>query len=103
MGELVRLRDQTFEQQALDAKGLLAELAEAADWKRYRENKDDTDADPPDKVITAILGARALPFPPIDLVARAPFFSSTGQLVVQPGYHGVREYTSGWRAPSLVN
>jgi hypothetical protein len=84
--ELVRLRDETFELEALDTRGVLAELAEAADWIKSGEDGVAV-SDPPDKVVQAILGARTLPFPLIDTVARAPFFTRSGQLVVQPGYY----------------
>jgi hypothetical protein len=85
-GILVRLQEETHELEALDNNSLLAELTEAADWLKHTKNGE-ADADPPANVISAILGARRLPLPRIDSVARAPFFSREGKLVVQPGYH----------------
>jgi hypothetical protein len=84
-GILVRLRDKTSELEELDSKALLAELAEAADW--LKSGKDDTPADRPANVISAILGVPHLPFPQIDSVARAPFYTRDSKLVVQSGYH----------------
>lgn len=69
----------------LDADGLLAELAEAADWRKWTDAKL-RDAEPSSNIVRAIRGRRALPFPPIEGVARAPFFSADGELILHAGY-----------------
>jgi len=85
---MVRLRHETYELETLDARALLAELAEAADWLKHNSRSDEpAPADPSPNVISAILGTRSVPFPLIESVARAPFFTADGTLVVQPGYH----------------
>lgn len=71
---------------ALDAEGILAELAEAADWKKH-SGRLELDAEPSPSIIRAIRGRRTLPFPAIEAVARAPFFTAKCELVIKPGFH----------------
>ena len=87
-GILTRLNPDTSELEAVDDSSLLAELSEAADWKKRGKKKDSiVDADPPANVIRAIRGQRELPFAPIEGITRAPFFTCDGELVVRPGFH----------------
>lgn len=87
-GILTRLNPDTSELEAVDDSPLLAELSEAADWKKHGKKKNSiVDADPPANVIRAIRGQRELPFAPIEGIARAPFFTREGELVVRPGFH----------------
>ena len=77
---MARMPDDTYELQELDAKAVLAELAEVADWVKHDRKGNVVDADPPANVISAILGARRLPFPPIDSVAPRTVFHPRGQV-----------------------
>jgi hypothetical protein len=85
-GSMVRLRAKGDELEEVDSQVLLAELAEAANW--FVETKlGQMPVDPPPKVGMAILGTRQLPFPHLEGIVRAPFFTPEGELVVEPGYH----------------
>jgi hypothetical protein len=86
-GILTRLGRDGDTLDALDSDGLLAELSEDADWLRHGAEGAVVDAEPPPNVIRGIRGRRWLPFPPIEGVARAPFFSERGELVLSPGFH----------------
>jgi hypothetical protein len=88
-GILTRLRDNgdVVELEALDDAALLSELSEAANWYRYSRNDEATDADPPANVAKALRGSRQFPFPLIDAVVRAPFFTPDGSLITTSGYH----------------
>jgi hypothetical protein len=85
--EIMRREPATGNLETLDSKGLLAEAAEAVNWVKEARSGDTIPDAPPANVISAILGARRLPFPPIEGVARAPFFTREGKLVIQLGYH----------------
>src|SRR5262245_22484278 len=71
---------------ALDSDGLLAELSEVADWHKHG-GKGTLDAEPTASIIRGIRGRWKLPFPAIEGVARAPFFTEQGELVISPGFH----------------
>jgi hypothetical protein len=88
-GILTRLHDNgdVVELEALDDAALLSELSEAANWYRYSRNNEATDADPPANVAKALRGSRQFPFPLIDAVVRAPFFTRDGLLITTSGYH----------------
>jgi len=88
-GILTRIRNHggPADLEEVDDRGLLARLADAADWFRTNAKGEVLDADPPPNVIRAILGCADLPFAPIDGIAHAPFFALNSALVIQPGYH----------------
>src|SRR5208337_363454 len=88
-GMSTRLRDHggSPELEALDDAALLSELSEAANWYRHSRNDEAVDADPPPNVAKALRGSRRFPFPHIDAVIRAPFFSRDGSLITTSGYH----------------
>ena len=96
-GMLTRLRHNgdSVELETFDDSALLCELSEAANWYRHSRSGEKIDVDPATNVIRAVRGARNLPFPTIDAVVRAPFFTTDGTLITTCGYHcGARVYLS---------
>src|SRR5208337_2715475 len=81
-GMSTRLRDHggSPELETLDDSALLSELSEAANWYRHSRSGEAIDVDPPANVIRAVRGSRSLPFPTIDAIVRAPFFTPDGTL-----------------------
>ncbi len=71
----------------MDDAALLAELAEAADWFRRDRSGSLMEAESPTSVIRAIRGRREHPFPVIEGITHAPFFTADGGLVITAGYH----------------
>jgi hypothetical protein len=74
----------------------LERLANAKDWAAemircvnfVRETQSGPRfAHPPTNLIAALEGQASYPFPPIEGIARAPFFDRDGRLVETPGYH----------------
>jgi putative DNA primase/helicase len=88
-GLLARLRegDDGLTVEPLDDAGLLSELSSAADWYRHGPGDREVDVDPPPNIARAIRGARFLPLPVLDSVARAPFFTREGSLLIESGYY----------------
>jgi len=88
-GILTRLRnnDEPIQLEELDDAGLFSELSEAADWYKYSRNGEELDVDPPANLVRGVRGSRHLPFPIIDAIVRAPFFTPEGTLITTSGYH----------------
>ena len=86
---LTRLRDESdsIELETLQDAALLSELSEAANWYRRSRNDEEVTSRSAANVVRAVRGLRDLPFPIIDDVVRAPFFTLEGTLITTSGYH----------------